>query len=334
MACIKSLDSLSVSTSECSTSKQRLYEKLYQDLGSDLIAFLADKSIHEVMLNPDGKIWVDSPLEGLVHSGQMSVNQALSIICDVAGIHGLVVNTKNPRLEAEFPFFETLQGERFTAQISPLVAAPSFTIRKKSEVIFSLADYVTNGRLTMKQADVLKDLISKRQNILVCGGPGSGKTTVTNALISEAIEQDPDQRLLILEDLPELQCCAPNSVSMLANEQVNLTALLRTAMRMRPDRIIIGEVRGAEALALLKAWNTGCPGGICTVHANGAVEAVQRIVDLAMEAGLSQPPIGLVLHTIHAVVSVQRRDHQKGFIQEILTLGDYQDGKLSFETLA
>jgi P-type conjugative transfer ATPase TrbB len=317
-----------------SLSKYRLYAKLYANLGESLVAWLKDHVVHEVMLNPDGKIWVDSPLEGLVHKGTMSAAQALAIIHTVAGIQGTVVTAHSPRLEAELPFFKTLQGERFTAQIPPVVAAPSFTIRKKAEVIFSLADYVTQGRLSLKQAEGLEDLIRQRQNILVCGGPGSGKTTVTNALIREAVKQDPQQRFLILEDLPELQCSAPNTVSMLTSEQVNLTALLRTAMRMRPDRILIGEVRGAEALDLLKAWNTGCPGGMCTVHANGAVAAVQRIVDLAMEAGLSQPPIGLVLQTIHAVVSVQRRGNQKGFIQEILTLGDYVNGKFVFEKLA
>jgi P-type conjugative transfer ATPase TrbB len=330
MACVKAMDL----SPALSASKQRLYEKLYQDLGEDLLSFLQDKSVHEVMLNPDGKIWVDNPLEGLIHQGYLSAHRALSIIHTVAGIQGTVVTAHSPRLEAELPFFKSLQGERFTAQIPPLVAAPSFTIRKKSETIFSLADYVTQGRLSPKQAEVLKDLIRQRQNILVCGGPGSGKTTVTNALMGEAVKQDLQQRILILEDLPELQCFAPNVVSMLTSEQVNLTALLRTAMRMRPDRILIGEVRGAEALDLLKAWNTGCPGGMCTVHANDAVAAVQRIVDLAMEAGLSQPPVGLVLQTIHAVVSVQRRGNQKGFIQEILTLGDYVNGKFVFEKLA
>lgn len=334
MNCKKSWGSLFTVSDECSVSKQRLYEKLYQDLGEELITYLNNKMVHEVMLNPDGKIWVDDPIEGLVHQSDMPASQALSIIYTVAGIKGTVVNANHPRLEAEFPFFKTLQGERFTAQIPPVVAAPSFTIRKKSEAIFTLRDYVASDRLGLKQADVLKDLIRHRLNILVCGGPGSGKTTVMNALIGEAIEQDREQRLLILEDLPELQCRAPNSVFMLTNDHVSLTALLRTAMRMRPDRILIGEVRGAESLDLLKAWNTGCPGGICTVHANGAVEAVQRMVDLAMEAGLSQPPISLILHTIHAVVSVQRHNHQKGFIQEILTLGDYHNGKFSFKKLA
>ena len=120
---------------------------------------------------------------------------------------------------------------------------------------------------------------------------------------------------------------------MLTSETVKLTNLLRSAMRMRPDRILIGEIRGGEALDMLKAWNTGCPGGICTVHANGAMEAIQRVMDLAMEAGLTAPPIQLVLHTIHAVVSVKRNGNQKGFIDDILTVETYQNDKFSFKAL-
>lgn len=321
-------------TNELSESKRRLYEKLYSDLGDDIIQFLQDKDVNEVMLNPDGKLWIDSSSHGLLPISNLNRAQAFSIINDIAGIHEFVVTQHSPRLEAELPFFKSMQGERFTAQIPPIVSAPSFTIRKKSDIIFKLDDYIVTNRLTEQQADILKSLVRDRKNILVCGGPGSGKTTVTNALIIEAVKNDENQRFLILEDLPELQCSAPNRVAMLTSDDVNLTGLLRAAMRMRPDRILIGEVRGAEALDMLKAWNTGCPGGICTVHANGAEEAVQRILDLAMEAGLTIPPIQLVLHTLNAIVSVTRNGNKKGFIREILSLGDYQHGIFSFEKLA
>jgi P-type conjugative transfer ATPase TrbB len=315
-------------------SQQRLYEKLCRDLGEDIIRFLQDTDINEVMLNPDGKLWIDSSSKGLIHASHLNRAQAFSIINDVAGIHNFVVTQHSPRLEAELPFFKIMQGERFTAQIPPIVSAPSFTIRKKSEVIFKLEDYVATKRLTENQAKKLKDLIRNRKNILVSGGPGSGKTTVTNALVIEAVKYDKNQRFLILEDLPELQCEAQNKVAMLTSDDVNMTGLLRAAMRMRPDRILIGEVRGREALDMLKAWNTGCPGGICTVHANGASEAIQRILDLAMEAGLIVPPIQLVSQTIDAIVSVTRKGNQKGFIHEILALGEYKNEKFIFEKLA
>jgi type IV secretion system protein VirB11 len=168
----------------------------------------------------------------------------------------------------------------------------------------------------------------------VCGGPGSGKTTFTNALISESVSCDPSQRFIILEDTPELQCTAPNKVSLLTSESVSMTTLLRTAMRMRPDRILVGEVRGSEALDMLKAWNTGCPGGLCTVHANGCEEAVQRISDLAIEAGLSHPPLSLIRHTIDVVVFVTKMGSSKGFISDICVLKDIHHEKFVFEKLA
>jgi P-type conjugative transfer ATPase TrbB len=315
-------------------SQHRLYEKLSRDLTKEVVSFLGDKDINEIMLNPDGKLWVDRASQGQLCVGSLTKAQAFSIMNAVAGIHGFVVSQHQPRLEAELPYYGVMKGERFTGQVPPVVSAPCFTLRKKSEMIFTLKDYVSSHRLTESQAAVLCQLIHDRKNILICGGPGSGKTTVTNALIVEAVKADENQRFLILEDLPELQCNAPNKVAMLTSDDVDMTGLLRAAMRMRPDRILIGEVRGKEALDMLKAWNTGCPGGICTVHANGAEEAIQRILDLTMEAGLVATPIQLVLHTIDAIVSVVRKGSQKGFIHEILSLGDYQHGKFSFEKLA
>ncbi len=314
-------------------SQNRLYEKLYRDLGDDLICHLQNSDINEVLLNPDGKLWIDSSSDGLNHVDNLNPAQAFSIINDIAGLHNVVVTHQSPLLEAEFPHYKSLRGERFTALIPPIVSGPSFTIRKRPEKVFNLNDYVTSGRMTERQATILSSLVKERKNILVTGGPGSGKTTVTNALILTALESDKKQRFVILEDLPELQCKASNVLPMLTSNEVNMTGLLRSAMRMRPDRILIGEVRGSEALDMLKAWNTGCPGGICTVHANGAEEAIQRILDLSMEAGLIVRPIQLVVHTIDVVVFVARQGSQKGFVKEIVALKGMMNEKLSFENI-
>lgn len=313
---------------------RRLYEKLNRDLGTEIIGYLEDKDINEIMLNPDGKLWIDRSSAGQICVGNVSKAQAYSIMNSIAGIHGFVVSQHSPRLEADLPVYQAMNGERFTGQVPPIVPSPSFTIRKRSEIVFTLDDYIKTSRMTKAQADLLCQLVNERKNILVCGGPGSGKTTVTNALIVEAVKNAPNQRFVILEDTPELQCNAENKVPMLTTSDVNMTGLLKAAMRMRPDRILIGEVRGAEALDMLKAWNTGCPGGICTVHANGTEEAIQRILDLAMEAGLKDPPIKLVLHTINAIVSVVRNINQKGFIEEIAVLRGYQNDEFKFEKLA
>jgi type IV secretion system protein TrbB len=317
-----------------SESNRRLYEKLYKDLGSDIANFLQDSDINEIMLNPDGNLWVDSATRGQSCVGKIGSSQAYAILNSVAGINNFVISQYNPRLEAELPFYEVMKGERVTGQIPPIVSTPCFTIRKKAGKIYALDDYVASNRATQNQTLILKKLVTDRKNILICGGPGSGKTTVTNALIIEAVRANPSQRFVILEDLPELQCTAQNKVSFLTTDDIDMTALLRAAMRMRPDRILVGEVRGKEALDMLKAWNTGCPGGICTVHANSTEEAVQRILDLAMEAGVVTPPKSLVLHTIDAIVSVTRIGSQKGFIEKIVNLKEYQNERYIFEELA
>jgi type IV secretion system protein TrbB len=312
---------------------RRLYEKLYRDLGGEVIAGLESQEVNEIILNPDGKLWFDHVSRGLLCVGAMIKTQAFSLLNSVAGIHSFVVSQHCPRLEAELPHFQAMHGERFTGQVPPIVSAPCFTIRKKSSVVFTLQDYIGAQRMSVRQAEILRGLVLERKNVLVCGGPGSGKTTITNALIAEAVQHEANQRFLLLEDLPELQCAATNKVAMLTSAEVDMTGLLRAAMRMRPDRILIGEVRGKEALDMLKAWNTGCPGGICTVHANGTEEAIQRVLDLAMEAGLTVPPIALLLHTVDAVVAVVRRGSQKGFISSIAKLKEYRNDKFIFEKL-
>jgi len=316
-----------------SESNRRIYEKLHRDFGTSIISLLKDPDVNEIILNPDSKLWVDRTSTGQNCIDVITTTQAFSIIHAVASLHNFVINQHNPQLEAELPHYQEMQGERFTGQIPPIVTAPCFTIRKKSATIFSLEDYFAAKLVTLEQITVLRQLIKERKNILVCGGPGAGKTTVTNALIIEAVKCDKNQRFLLLEDLPELQCTAANKVAMLTSNNIDMTGLLRTAVRMRPDRILIGEVRGKEALTMLKAWNTGCPGGICTVHANSAIESIQRILDLTMEAGLTVPPTSLVLHTVNAVVSVVRKGNQKGFINEIVKLKEDHNENCAFEKL-
>ena len=296
---------------------QRLYSKLSQDLGDIILNYLADDNVTEIMLNPDGHLWVDEIQHGQKLVGTLSNAQANAILYSVAGLNHLIISPSSPRLEAQFPHFSPMQGERLTAQLPPVVAAPSFTIRKRAKKIFSLENYLTSGRINLNDVALLKNAIIQRKNILVCGGPGSGKTTFTNALIQFAVYENSNQRFLLLEDTPELQCTAPNSVAMLTSDTVSMRDLLKSAMRMRPDRILIGEVRGAEALDMLKAWNTGCPGGICTIHANGPMEALQRVADLSLEAGILHAPSSLIYQTIDVVVFVRRHLNQSGFIHSI-----------------
>lgn len=311
----------------------RLYQKLCDDLGSQILQHLQDPEVLEIILNPDGSIWIDSINNGQIKTGNLSISSAYSILNTVAGINGLVISFTHPKLEAKLPFYKNLRGERMTGSIPPIVSSPCFTIRKQYEGSFTLDDYIHSQRISLNQANLLRQMIKERKNILVCGGPGSGKTTLSNALIREAVNFNPQQRIVVLEDLAELQCSATNCVSMLTSENVSMRDLLHLSMRMRPDRILIGEVRGGEALDMLKAWNTGCPGGIGTIHANGAAEAVQRLLDLVQENSPGQIPLSLIQYTLDAIVSMRRQGYQKGFLHQIVALRGQHHEKFIFETL-
>ncbi len=281
-------------------------KQLEDECGALILDALRDKEVTELMLNPDGILWVEHRKKGVHEVGTISAGQAERIIRKIAGIQEMEVNYDNPILECESP----IDQSRFEGMLPPIVKKPAFTIRKKAEHIYTFDDYIVQGSLTPLQAEAVRDAIQSRKNILVCGGPGTGKTTFTNACI-HALTQliDGSERLLILEDVPELQCLAKNVVHLLTNKiiknPVDLQKLVYVAMRSRPDRILIGEVRDKAMLDLLKAWNTGCPGGIATVHANDTHSAIQRCQSLAEEAGVEKP-ISLILETIHVIVSIER----------------------------
>lgn len=312
----------------------QLYEKLHRDLGDVITTLLDDPDVNEIMVNPDGKLWIGSNQKGMCYFDDLSYQQTVSVIQGVASIHNQAISQHAPSLEVDLPLFRSMKGERFTAQVPPIVAAPSFTIHKRTEqVVYSLQEYLDAGRISLHQSEVLVDLIQRRQNILVCGDPASGKTTLMNALILTAIQCDPTQRFLILENLSELQCPAVNKVSLLATENMTLRDLLRLSLRMRPDRILVGEIQGNEALDLLKAWSTRRWGGIATLYAQGAEEALQKVIDFTLEAGLMAPPISLFKQAVQAIVSVEPIGHHKGFVRDISTIEEDLHGHFTFKKL-
>jgi type IV secretion system protein VirB11 len=258
----------------------------------------------EVMLNPDGRLWVDRLAEGISDTGQsLSAADGERIVRLVAHHVGVEVHTKSPRVSAELP--ET--GERFEGLLPPVVAAPAFAIRKPAVAIFTLDDYVEAGIMSRLQAEALKDGVSGRRNILVAGGTSTGKTTLTNALLAEVAKTT--DRVVLIEDTRELQCAAPNLVAMRTKDGVaTLSDLVRSSLRLRPDRIPIGEVRGAEALDLLKAWGTGHPGGVGTIHAGTAMGALRRLEQLIQEAVVTVPR-ALVAETINLIAVLVRDGH-------------------------
>jgi type IV secretion system protein VirB11 len=185
-----------------------------------------------------------------------------------------------------------------------VVAAPTFAIRKPAVAVFLLEDYVSAGIMGVAEADRLRSGVAERLNILVAGGTGTGKTTLTNALLAEVAKTT--DRVVLIEDTRELQCRAPNLVAMRTKDGVaSLSDLVRSSLRLRPDRIPIGEVRGAEALDLLKAWGTGHPGGIGTIHAGSAIGALRRMEQLIQEAVVTVPR-ALIAETINLIAVLVR----------------------------
>ena len=295
-------------------------------LGPAIAGFLDDPMTVEVMLNPDGRLWIDRLSEGLADSGKMlSAADGERIVRLVAHHVGVEVHSLSPRVSAELP--ET--GERFEGLLPPVVAAPTFAIRKPAVAIFTLEDYVIAGTMTFMQAEALRQAVATRANILVAGGTSTGKTTLTNALLAEVAKTS--DRVVIIEDTRELQCAASNLVAMRTKDGVaSLSDLVRSSLRLRPDRIPIGEVRGAEALDLLKAWGTGHPGGIGTIHAGTGIGALRRLEQLIQEAVVTVPR-AMIAETIDLVAVLAGRGsaHRLAELARVEGLGPEGDYRIS-----
>ncbi|HEX7758927.1 MAG TPA: P-type conjugative transfer ATPase TrbB [Phenylobacterium sp.] len=301
---------------------------LRQAMGPVIAAALAEKLVVEVMVNPDGKIWVDRIGEGRSFTGERLAPEDADRILRLLADHvGEVVTKDRPRISATLP--ET--GERFQGVSMPIVSSPAFAIRKRPEVVFTLDDYVERGMLAPAMATVLREAAVSRLNLLIAGGTGSGKTTLANAILAEpAFATD---RVVLIEDTAELQCAAADKVEMLTKRTdppVTMTDLVRDTLRLRPDRIIIGEVRDGSALDLLKAWNTGHPGGLATIHANSAAEALSRLEDLIGEV-TQRVPYRAIAQAINVVVFIERTSTGRRVTNVSRVTGRRDDG---YELLA
>jgi type IV secretion system protein VirB11 len=290
-------------------------------LGPAIARLLEDPSVVEVMLNPDGRLWIDRLSEGLSDTSEhLSAADGERIVRLVAHHVGVEVHASSPRVSAELP--ET--GERFEGLLPPVVAAPAFAIRKPAVAVFTLADYVAAGIMASDQAETLRSGVAARANILVAGGTSTGKTTLTNALLAEVAKTD--DRVVIIEDTRELQCTAPNLVAMRTKDGVaSLSELVRSSLRLRPDRIPVGEVRGSEALDLLKAWGTGHPGGIGTIHAGSAIGALRRMEQLIQEAVVTVPR-ALIADTIDLIAVLAGRGASRRLVELARVEGLGPDG--------
>ena len=293
-------------------------------MGRAIGAALQDPAVIEIMVNPDGKLWLDRQGEGRHFSGvAMAAAEIERIIRLVASHVGQECHAGQPIVSAELPE----SGERFEGLLPPVTTGPCFAIRKPAQLLYRLHDYVEAAFMMPRQAELLRSAVSQRKNILVVGGTSSGKTTLVNALLAEVAESG--DRVIVIEDTRELHCAAEDRVSLRTKPgTASLATLVRSTLRLRPDRIIVGEVRGPEALDMLKAWNTGHPGGMTTLHANSAHAGLYRLEQLIQEAVITVPR-RLITEAIDIVVFLKgrgegRRIEAVSALQGLTAEGDYR----------
>ncbi|HVZ42782.1 MAG TPA: ATPase, T2SS/T4P/T4SS family [Ramlibacter sp.] len=339
----------------------RLRDKLSRECGPAVVSALGDPKVVEIMLNPDGQIWVDRAGEGMSFTGtRMARAAAESLLTTCAAMLNTTVHYGSPILEGEFP----LDGSRLQGLVPPIVRAPVFAIRKRTQKVLTLDDFRASGVIPAAREadhatdtaqapshvapppghcaspiDAIRAAVLARRNILIVGATGSGKTTLANAVLDEVARAAPHDRLIAIEDTMELQVNVANHVLLRSSSAIDMQRLLRATMRLRPDRIVVGEVRGGEALTLLKSWNTGHPGGLATVHANSAQAGLLRLRQLIYEApeaaNLSPAAIdAMIAEAVNVVLFIQRTPGSPGRrVSEIVRVLGASGGGFEVESL-
>lgn len=311
------------------TTEKRQAELVKDSLGKEILKCLDDPEVNEVYINQDYSLRIDT-ISGRRKTDVILTSDTVARICkSIAGINRQVITEKNPELGVEIRLLQV----RAQIMFPPIVSRPTFFLRKKPRQIFSLEDYQAQGALSEKYYEIIVDCIKRRKNIIVAGATGSGKTTFLNAILKKLSEINPEHRLVILEDLPELQCSSDDVQYMTTSgnrtTSVTMQDLVFISMRLSPQRILIGEVRDKSAYDVLKAWNTGHPGGFCTIHADGCHDAFIRLELLVKEAdtGSSTRDIkALIGSTVGVVISIQKvvqNNATTRVVEEIIAVKGY-----------
>ena len=309
----------------------RRLEYIRHALGSAIVDALADTVVTDILVNEDGVLWVERLGGSPEKAGHVPEKDRRGLINSLAAHYDTICIDSSPVLSCELPGY----GARFEANVPPVVSAPMYAIRKPAVRVFALHEYVDARTMTAEQANRIVEAVQARQNIIVAGGTGSGKTTLANAIIREMGE---NERVVVIEDTPEIQCVVVNRTCKLTSDYVDTAILLRSALRQRPDRILIGEVRDGVAWDLLKAWNTGHSGGVCTIHANAEPAGVRRhdaaLRRLEQLIGENRNAPGdtrivreVVAETVDLVVYVFRNPQTHGrYVGAVVEVGGCPDG--------
>ncbi len=305
------------------TREDKILSKLKKELGSDILKALDNPFVTDINVNPDGRVFVerlDTPeirqITTLSHLARESIIKTVATSLDQ------VANKENSTIGGELP----LLGARFEGVLPPVAKpGPGFSIRKKAIKILTLKDYLEAEIITVQMYAMLDTAIQNRENVLIAGGTGTGKTTFINAFVDHISKRFPHDRIVICEDIDEIQSSAPNTFKMIANKNNPLDSCIETSLRLSPKRIIIGEIRAPrQAEAAFQAWNTGHKGGIFSLHANSALDALQRLEDLCIISNGNKCQ-RRIARTVDKVLFIKKENNQRK-VTEFYELNDFSDG--------
>ncbi len=331
----------------------RKLAELRRACGPIILEALEDSDVVEIIINPDGSLWIESHSAGMRMVEPNFPTDAVEAIVTLSGqLQRSPIPVGEPIVEGEFP----LDGSRLAGVLPPLATAPMLALRKHSPSVFTLDQYKKSGifkrvgspvqrsapeamRSFEHPIDAIREAVGARKNVLIVGGTGSGKTTLTNAILREISDQCPRDRIVALEDTVELQVSARNHALLRTSKDADLRRLLRVTMRLRPDRIVVGEVRGGEAYTLLKSWNSGHAGGLATMHANSSEEGLQKLAHYIYEDPAAQSftpeAIGwMIASAVNLIVVIERCASEPGrIVTEICEVTGYMNERYSLNTL-
>ena len=346
-------DSDSVRTTISGEIKERLQHepglghddrmRLAAEIADDIFGYgplerlLTDTTISEVMVNGPGDIWIER--EGLLSKTALRFSddsQLRRIITKMVGQIGRRIDESSPMVDARLP-----DGSRVNAIIPPLsLSGPLLTIRRFAKERFDLEELVTVGTISRDAADFLCHCIQADLNVLISGGTGSGKTTMLNALSAAVPDSD---RIVTIEDAAELQLKQKHVVRLESRPkniegegEVTIRDLVRNSLRMRPDRIIVGEVRGAEALDMLQAMNTGHEGSLSTIHANSPRDALNRLETMVLMAGYELPVKAIRQHVAAAldlIIQLDRLDDGTRHVTQVTEVQRMEGDMITLQSL-
>ena len=303
-----------------------------------LTELLDDKSVTEIMVNGPDEIYIEIDGKVIKDDSVSFINDdhILRTIQRMIQPLGRTIDVTNPMVDSRLA-----DGSRINAVIPPLsLNGPVITIRKFKENLNNIDDLIRNGTLTPYMARFLDAAVKAKLNILICGGTGSGKTTLLNVMSSFI---DNDERIITIEDAAELKLKQEHVVTLETRNvnyekegEVTIRDLVINSLRMRPDRIIVGEVRGKEAFDMLQAMNTGHEGSLSTLHANGTLDALNRLETMVLMAGIQIPVLAIreyIENAIDLVVNVERLSDGKRKITSISEVVGIKDGEIKLKEI-